>query len=325
MSAPRSPSGCSRSVRRRAEPSNSFASPRSLFALTLAPIALVACAKRDDPAVVRGPVAEAGVECPRSEGPRVVGRLENAALVEVSGLAASALHGDTFYAHNDSGDFARIFALRADGKLVAELALTGVDATDFEDVATGPCGSDHCVYVADIGDNAAKRTEVAVHRFVEPATLASGTVHVTTTRFRYEDGPHNAESVLVDPRDGSLYVVTKEKSGVSALFAVPQEGGLASLRARFAPPLGSNLFTGSTFASTGDRVALRTYTHAFVYPVLGNEPLARALERPPCVVESPPEPQGEAIAFTRDGRALRFASEGNGVPFYEVSLGTTSP
>ncbi len=294
-------------------------------ALALAPLALFSCTKRDDPSIVRGPVHEAGAPCPRTEAAVAVGTLAHEALVEVSGLASSARHTGVFYSHNDSGDTARVFALASDGTLVAEIALAGVEANDIEDIATGPCGDDRCVFVADIGDNAVRRGEVAIHRFVEPQALASGAVAVTTTRFRYEDGPHNAESLLVDPRDGALYVVTKEKTGPSSLFAVPLAGGIATRRARFTPPLGSNLFTGGSFSPGAERLALRTYTHAFVYPLRGSEPLGAALERPPCVVHAPLEPQGEAIAFTRDGRALRFASEGKGVPFYEVALSAPAP
>jgi hypothetical protein len=297
--------------------------PSPLGALALG--ALVACAKRDDPSVVRGPVQEAGSACPQSEAPRVVGSLAHEALVEVSGLTASAAHPGAFYTHNDSGDTARVFALGGDGAVLAELALTGVVATDFEDIGTGPCGADRCVYVADIGDNAGKRESVAIHAFVEPARFASGAVAVKTARFRYEDGPHNAEGLLVDPRDGAVYVLTKEKAGPSTLFAVPPQGGVATRRGQLTPPLGSNLVTSASFSPRGDRVAVRTYTHAFVYAVRGSEPLEASLARPPCVVTAPIEPQGEAVAFTANGRALRFASEGKAVPLYEVSLVDAAP
>ena len=300
-------------------------SRRALLTAALPVFTLLACTKRDDPSVVRGPVQANASLCPQTQAPRAVGTLANGSLVEVSGLTASSTHERAFYTHNDSGDAARVFALADDGTLRAELALEGATATDIEDIATGPCGSARCVFVADMGDNGATRSEVAIYRFVEPPELVSSRVAVATIRFRYEDGPHNAESLLVDPRDGALYVITKEKTGASSLFAVPPDGGIATRRARLAPPLGSNLFTGASFAPAGDRVALRTYTHAFVYPVLGPEALAAALERPPCVVAAPDEPQGEAIAFTRDGLALRFASEGKNVPFYEVALAPPAP
>jgi hypothetical protein len=223
-----------------------------------------------------------------------------------------------YWTHNDSGDAARVFALRADGSLAAELALEGVTATDVEDIGIGPCGEGSCVFVADIGDNAARRAEVRVHRFPEPASLANASVAVSTVRFRYEDGPHNAETLLVDPSSGAVFVVTKEKAGPSSLFRVPAADGVATREGTLTPPLGSNLFTAGSFSRRGGRVALRTYTHAFVYEVATGEALARALAKPPCVVPAPDEPQGEAIAFTEAG-ALRFLSEGERVPFYEVA------
>jgi hypothetical protein len=289
--------------------------------LLVAICAAVGCSRKDDAAVVRGPVQPTNNSvCPGSSEAKVVGHVTATAIVEASGLAASRRFDGAYWTHNDSGDRARVFALKGDGSLAAEVALEGVTATDFEDIAVAPCGSASCVFAADIGDNAAARSEVAVHRFEEPSALASGSVTPTTIRFHYEDKPHNAESLLADPRDGTLYVLTKEKSGPSTLFAVPSSGGVVRAVAQLSPPLGSNLFTAASVARDGSMVALRTYTHVFVYPVATGEPLATALQRPPCVVTAPDEPQGEAVSFGATSSTLRFVSEGRAVPLYEVTL-----
>jgi hypothetical protein len=276
-----------------------------------------ACTRRDDARVVRGPVEAAPGACPRFLAPMQVGVVASPAIVEASGLAASVRHPGIFWTHNDSGDRARVFALRDDGSLAAELALEGVTATDIEDVAVGPCGEGSCVFVADIGDNRAERPEVALHRFPEPEALTSGSVRVQTTRFRYEDGPRNAETLLVEPRSGDVFVVSKTKQGPSALYRLPSGGGVATREGGVTPPLGSNQITAGSFARSGARLALRTYTHAFLYEVAPGASLAVALARPPCVIPAPEEPQGEALAFTESG-AIRFLSEGERVPIYEV-------
>jgi hypothetical protein len=281
-------------------------------------VLLAACTRRDDARTVRGPVEAAPGACPRFLAPAQVGAIAAPAIVEASGLAASTRHPGVFWTHNDSGDTARVFALRADGSLAAEIALAGVTATDVEDIAVGPCDDGSCVFVADIGDNAARRASVSVHRFPEPEALANASVAVTSATFRYEDGPHNAESLLVDPVSRAVFVVTKEKAGPSSLFRVPAAGGIATREGALTPPLGSNLVTAGSFARDGGFVALRTYTHAFVFRIAPGDRLADALGRPPCVVPAPSEPQGEAIAFTATG-ALRFLSEGERVPFYEVA------
>jgi hypothetical protein len=248
-----------------------------------------------------------------------VGAVTAPAIVEASGLAASVRHPGVFWTHNDSGDRARVFALRSDGALAAEIALEGVTATDIEDIAVGPCAEGgSCVFVADIGDNRASRDSVVIHRFPEPETLVGGAVGVRSIAFRYEGGARNAESLLVDPKSGAIFVVSKQKSGPSGLYRVPAEGGVAAREGALTPPLGSNQFTAGSFSRSGDRVALRTYTHAFLYAVGPGERLADALARPPCVAPAPPEPQGEAVAFTAEG-ALRFVGEGERVPLYEVA------
>jgi hypothetical protein len=278
----------------------------------------VACTRRDDARAVRGPVESAEGRCPRFRDPERVGSIDAPAIVEASGLAASLRHPGVLWTHNDSGDSARVFALRADGSLAATVTLDGVVATDIEDIAVAPCAEGSCVFVADIGDNATRRAEVSLHRFAEPAVLADGAARVFTIRFRYEDGPHNAEALLVDPLDAAVFVVTKEKAGPSTLFRVPEGGGVAKRKGALTPPLGSNLVTAGSFAADRSRVVLRTYTHAFLYAVRGGEPLAEALARPPCVVPAPAEQQGEAIAFTAAG-ALRFVGEGERVPIYEAA------
>jgi len=275
------------------------------------------CTRRDDARIVRGPVEVRPGACPRFLVPVQVGVVAATAIVEASGLAASARHPGVFWTHNDSGDLARVFALRDDGSLAAELVLDGVTATDIEDIAVGPCVEGTCVFVADIGDNRAVRPEVAVHRFPEPEALTSGAVPVQTTRFRYEDGPRNAETLLVDPRSGDTFVVSKTKNGPSGLYRLPSGNGIALREGSITPPLGTNQITAGSFAQSGARIALRTYTHAFLYDVAPGERLAVALSKPPCLIPSPEEPQGEAIAFTERG-AIRFLSEGARVPIYEV-------
>src|SRR5690554_6261203 len=100
------------------------------------------------------------------------GKLNPAQIDEASGLAASWLHEGLLWTHNDSGDGARVFLIRPDGAMVAEVHLSGVEeAVDWEDIAVAPCapGSDKtCVFVADTGDNLRVREKVVIYRFAEP-------------------------------------------------------------------------------------------------------------------------------------------------------------
>ena len=104
----------------------------------------------------------------------------------------------------------------------------GVMATDWEDIARGPGSS---LWIGDIGDNNALRNEIAVHRFDEPAVGASTDgsgcppaieqmVAPASYRLRIEDGPHDAETLLVDPSTAQVFIITKSFTA-GALYAAP--------------------------------------------------------------------------------------------------------
>jgi hypothetical protein len=144
------------------------------------------------------------------------GTVETELLTEISGLAASRSQPDVLWAHNDSGDTARVFAMGVDGQHLGSYTLAGIDAVDWEDMAIGPGpveGADY-LYLADIGDNPAERPDVIVYRAPEPDAGASDDLTgVKTLVLRYPDKPHDAEVLLVDPLDGALYIITKEITG----------------------------------------------------------------------------------------------------------------
>ena len=58
-----------------------------------------------------------------------------------------------FWAHNDSGDVPRIFAIDRSGALRATVAVNVPAAVDWEDIAI----DGKTIYIGDIGDNGAAR------------------------------------------------------------------------------------------------------------------------------------------------------------------------
>jgi hypothetical protein len=233
---------------------------------------------------------------------REVGRVTAAAATEVSGLALS--RSGVLWAHNDSGDALRVLALDRRGRLLREVAVTGAEAVDWEDIAA----RNRTLYVADIGDNLAQRPEVAVYRLPEPGP---GVTSVAAERIalRYTDGAHDAEALLVDPRTGAIVVVTKDVGGASGVY-VASDGRLreqATLRLGI-----GQLITAGDVSGDGRTIVLRSYDRAFVYTRRRGESLARALRRAPCVAGADllDEGQGESLALTRDGRAFYTVPEG---------------
>src|SRR4051812_14329684 len=66
------------------------------------------------------------------------GAVASSSVTELSGLSASRLTADVYWVHNDSGDSARIFAVRNDGADLGAYSLSGATAIDWEDIAVGP-------------------------------------------------------------------------------------------------------------------------------------------------------------------------------------------
>lgn len=246
----------------------------------------------------------------------VSGFVQSPELSEISGMVASRNANRTFWVHNDSGNDADLFALSANGDTRGAVALVGAPATDWEDIARGPGprrGVDY-LFVADIGDNLRARGSVLVHRLEEPA-FDSGAVPADdydTFELTYPDGPHDAETLLVDPVRGELVIMTKEWDGSSRIYSAgpfTAGGASAELQFRGTVHLGGPA-TGGDVSVDGSRVLLRTYADIRGWQRDPIEPLWRAFAEPGCAMAGVDENQGEAVAFTASGDGYATIGEG---------------
>lgn len=245
-----------------------------------------------------------------AERPQPALRLQDPALLESSGLAVSRVHEDVLWTHPDGGSAAKIYAVdRSSGRTAALVTLAGVDPYDPEALAPGSIGGRPALFLADIGDNRRVRSDVSVFTFREPRSLRDQFVRATWYRFRYPDGPHDAEALLVHPRTGRIHIATKEISGAALYRAprelVPAEQGTNLLQRVFDAP---SIVTDGAFLPSGGYV-LRTYTSVYRYDRSG-ELVARA--------GLPLQPQGESLAV--DGDRLLVGSEGERSAVYDVPV-----
>ncbi|MCP9987617.1 WD40 repeat domain-containing protein [Streptomyces sudanensis] len=222
-------------------------------------------------------------------------------ITESSGLAASRAHPGVYWTHNDQ-DEPRVFAVDGrTGQTVATVTLRGVGKPrDMEAISVGPDGH---VYVGDIGDNLnGSWKHVWVYRFREPERLRDTTVDATQYTVRYEDGPRDAEALMVHPRTGRVYIASKNEEG-GGLYEGP-----AKLSAR-----GVNVFrrvgevpwvTDGAFSPDGTRLVLRGYFSARGYAWEGGRLGADDRVRAPVLGQS------ESVTYTADGSALLFGTEG---------------
>lgn len=270
--------------------------------------------------------------CAAWEEPMLAGHLEAPELTEASGLAASRRHQGVLYAHNDSGGRAAIFGLREDGRALGEWTIDGAVNVDWEDMAVAACepGSDEwCLYVADVGDNLARRQTVTIYVADEPADPnASGSLQLRRRiDFSYGTGPVDVEALLVHPTTAEVLLVAKWPSGSADrydLFALTAgEGGTAGLAERVgAVEQSEGPITGGAVRPQGDRVLLRTYASVLEWRVpkgaaLADFPAGELSVMPPIVAAvgaGEDELQGEAVTYDAAGRAVITTSEGAGAP-----------
>jgi len=239
-----------------------------------------------------------------------------AELPEGSGLAASRRTPGRFWSHNDSGEPV-LFALEATGRVSGRLRLSGAAVDDWEAVAVGPCPAGSCIYVADIGDNDARRKRITIYRVAEPAEMTGSASGADAFHAIYPDGAHDAETLLV-AGDGRLHVVTKGDTGPVALYRFPSElraGATMRLELVGAPrdagaPKGNDRITDGALSPDGRWVVLRSTRELMFYRA--PELLAGTWrEAGRVALTSLAEPQGEGIAFG-DDRTAFLMSEGGG-------------
>jgi hypothetical protein len=304
-----------------------FVRAPQLAALTVgAAVAVAACGGGDAPATT-GTTTTATAAVTKQPKPTpaepvlcgplrstVTGHVDGSEATELSGLALSASQPGVLWSHNDSGDRARVFALRTDASLIASLDVPGAEAVDWEDIAIGPGGD---LLLGDIGDNDEQRPSVAVYRVPEPKLADHPTTMAPATRYTYTypDGPHNAETLIADPRTGEVVIVTKALSGRSGVYSARLGAGTTqTLKRAGTIELGlGGLATAGDVSADGRVVAVRTYTSLYVWSRRSGVSIARTLvDGDHCTGATGlgREGQGEALALTRDGRSFYTVPEG---------------
>ena len=260
--------------------------------------------------------------CPDYAAGAAQGSLDAPAVVEASGLAISRRSPGVLWTHNDSEGAPRLYTATLKGAPLGVYTLQGAEVRDWEDMALGPGpkpGGDY-LYVGDIGDNLEQYPSITVYRVAEPPVDPAQTGVVASLSgvealvFTYPDGqPRNAETLLVDPPTGDLYVVSKRQDGVSGVFraAAPLTAGPSALEQVATVDFGvGGLATGGAVATAGDWVVIRTYFGARMWPRAPAASLAQAFTGAGCPVPVVMEIQGEAIAFAAVGLDYFTTSEG---------------
>lgn len=257
-----------------------------------------------------------------------VGIVRSPLIREASGIVASRKNADVLWVHNDSGYPAHLYAIDTQGNLIGTCPVIGAHARDWEDIAIGP-GPDpnqHYLYVGDIGDNASRYPSVWVYRVREPdidPTKPFDAMPIGPTEaleLTYPDGPRDAETLLVDPLNGDLYIIAKRSFFCRVYQARFPESpdGPVTLERVTALPWG--FATGGDVSPDGRRVIVRSPFNASLWIRPDGEPLWKAFEGKQIGIPLRMEPQGEALGFDSRGEGYFTISEGTNQPLYYFAL-----
>lgn len=261
--------------------------------------------------------------------PKIVGTIEIKELTESSGLAASPCQTDVLWTHNDSGDKAKIFAINTKGESLAEFRVKGAENYDWEDIAAFKNGLGECfLYIGDIGNNKRLRGEQEVYRIKEPQVSGNNsqtTENAESIKFTYPDFRHDAETLMIHPKNGNIYILTKRISGASAVyklaanFSLDKTNTLEKLTDFTVPAVPNGFLTGGDISPDGKRVILCDYFGGYelILPD-GAKNFDEIWKEKPSKIELGERGQGEAIAYSADGNSIFATSEKRNSPLIEV-------
>lgn len=272
----------------------------------------------------------------RYASPVVVGTIRSSEIVESSGIAASRCQSNVLWTHNDSGDDAFVFAINTKGERLGTWSVANAQNIDWEDIAAYKDKAGKCyLYIGEIGDNKAKRREHAVYRVAEPIVVPQNasssrkeplqTEEAKQVRFAYPDYYQDAETLLVHPQSGAIYIVTKRVSGPAGVYKVKPDFGTTetqsaeSVAELSVPAIPNGFITGGDISPDGKHLIICDYTQAYEFDLPSNAATFDEIWKQTAVtIELGTRKVGEAICYGVDGTSIFATSERNNSPLIEV-------
>jgi len=237
-------------------------------------------------------------------------------LSESSALAVSPRDPDLLYTVNDSGHPPVVYVIDrsggADSRVVGTTSLAGVPDANLDPEAMA-VGADGVLWVGDIGDNEASRTDIALYALPAPGR---GNVTVSPERYplAYPGGLRDdAEALVADPVSGRMWVISKSLL-YGSVFEVPDPLVPDQVnRLRLLPDVSVPLLvTDGTVLPGGDAAVLRTYGEARLFTLPDWQGLGG--------FRLPRQEQGEAITALPGPYQLLAGSEGTPTRIDRVGL-----
>ncbi|MER2998424.1 hypothetical protein [Pontibacter populi] len=222
-----------------------------------------------------------------------VSKLVVPAITEASGIADSKTNPGYLWVHEDGGNPAQLHLLGHNGEAATQVAIVGATNRDWEDMARA--GND--LYVADIGDNNKAYENYTIYKFPEPVAGIEKVISYEKIKFRYADGAHDAEAMLVDPETKAIYIITKRENP-SRIYKIssPKTTGLNT--AELVGTLAYGGVVSATLADDGKSIIVKTYAGLWYYSRAASETIEQALQKSYHKLPYITEPQGEAVTYS---------------------------
>jgi hypothetical protein len=243
------------------------------------------------------------------------GLLENQAITEASGLAASRQNKGLFWTHNDSKDSNRLFLFDENGKDKGTFYVDKATNRDWEDLEMVTIKNIPYIYVADIGDNDGKHQKKYIYRIKEPKIKPSNKPILDTLRdvetitVTYPDANRNAECLMIDQKTYDMYIVSKFEDKV-VVYQIPYPQSTTQINV--VKPIGTlpmTFVTAGAISLDNQEILIKNTDNIFYWKRKKDETIAAALQRPATILPYVKEPQGEAVAFAVDGSGYYTVSE----------------
>ena len=241
----------------------------------------------------------------------VLSGIEPGKVDEASGIADSKLNTGYLWVEEDSGNLPAITLISNTGVYRKSIFIKGATNRDWEDMMLGPGPQENVnyIYLADVGDNSEANSNYFIYRFPEPSITTDSVFVWDKITFKYPDGSHDAEAIIMDNISKDIYIITK-RDARSGIYKLPYpQNTTGIITATFVTEL---TFTGTTSAASsvnGSEIVIKTYTGIYYWKRQAGETIEAVLSKPSISLGYVVEPQGESICFKNDNSGFFTLSE----------------
>ena len=236
--------------------------------------------------------------------PIILLKKDSPTLQEASGLAVSRNNPGNFWTHNDSGDSANLYLFDRSGKILLTAKLQEIEAFDWEEMSTQQSGSSSYLFIGDIGDNEAVRSNIVIHRIKEPTFQGQPVVSVAKDNIesmviKYAKGARDSESFFYDPQTDMIVLISKREEDVK-VYEFPFEPSKKPVEISSKGRIPLRNFTSADLLPNGD-ILIKNYDNIFYWKRIYMSAAEVMVNSKPVRIPYFKEPQGEAICTDEKG------------------------